>query len=178
MIVADSIIGNVNRDDSLADAFEAYEEEGKIETVTVDPADRKRSRVRTTTDGDTEIGIVVDEKSELESGDVLVLNDDCLIVVEFETREAMVIEYPEPESFDDVASVAKLGHVVGNHHWDLQIRDGAFYVPLSNARRIMESVVADVLPSDAVIRYELMDCTEFTDLSHQHHHHEGDENDR
>jgi urease accessory protein len=134
--------------------------------------------VRTTTDGDTEIGIVVDEKSELESGDVLVLNDDRMIVVKFETREAMVIKYPEPESFDDVASVAKLGHVIGNHHWDLQIRDGAFYIPLSDARRIMESVVKDVLPSDAVIRYERMDSSVFTDLPHQHHHHEGDEYDR
>jgi len=177
MIVANTIVGNVNTDDSLADTFETYEAADKVETVTVDPEQRKRSRVRTTTDDGTEIGIVVDDKSELEAGDVLVLDDDRMIVVEFEKREAMVIEYPAPESFDDVASVAKLGHAIGNHHWDLQSRDGAFYVPLSDARRVMERVVTDLLPPDAVVRYERVDSTVFTDVPHQHHH-EGDERDR
>lgn len=177
MIVVNSITGNVNTDESLADTYDAYEAADKVETVTVDPEQRKRSRVRTTTDDGTEIGIVVDDRSELESGDVLVLNDDRMIVVEFEKREVMVIEYPDPESFDDVASVAKLGHAIGNHHWDLQTRDGVLYVPLSDARRIVESVVTDMLPPDAVVRYERIDSTVFTDVPHQHHH-EGDGRDR
>lgn len=175
MIVANSVVGNVNRDESLADTLEAYEAEDRVETVTVDPEQRKRSRVRTTTDEGTDIGIVVDDRAELESGDVLVLNDDRMIVVEFEKRETMVIEYPE--SFDDVAAATELGHAIGNHHWNLQVRDGSLYVPVSDARRVMENVVVDMLPSEAVVRYERVDSSVFTDVPHQHHH-GGDDGDR
>ncbi|SEQ38249.1 urease accessory protein UreE [Natrinema salaciae] len=144
----DGIVGNVHADDELAASRAAHEEADTLERVVIDADNRRRSRFRATTDRGTDVGVVVD-KPAVSAGDVLLAEDDRLIVVAFEPRDALAVTLPDatPERLE---AAVELGHRVGNQHWDLAVEEGTVYVPLEADRHIVERVVADVVPGSDV----------------------------
>jgi urease accessory protein len=154
----DGVVGNVNEDPDLADAIDAHETAGTLETVTLDDTERKRSRLRVTTDAGTDLGVLVDQP-ELTAGDVLVLNEDRAVVVAFEQRDAFVIDFPNTEAA--VKTGIELGHRIGNQHWDIAVNDGTIYIPVEADRAIIENVLGPYIPDGAATRYETVDAERF-----------------
>lgn len=144
----DGIVGNVHADDELAALRDEHEQRGALERVVIDADNRRRSRFRATTDAGTDVGVVVD-KAAVSAGDVLLVEDDRMIVVAFEPRDALAVELPEATD-ETLAAAVELGHRIGNQHWDLAIEDGVVYVSLEADRHIVERVVADVVPGSTV----------------------------
>jgi urease accessory protein len=169
MILADTIHGNVNRDASLERRYEEYAEAGNVEHVRIDPDERKRSRLRTETDAGTEVGIVVADKPGLNAGDVVVLDDERMIVVAFEKREALVIAYPDRAPADALVAATRLGHVIGNRHWDLLVRDGRLYVPLTEDRAFVAELIREELPPGAEVTFDRI-AFEAGESGHSHEH--------
>ncbi|WP_303647399.1 urease accessory protein UreE [Halohasta salina] len=165
MIRVDGIVGNVD-DPDLADAIAAHEAAGTLETVTLDSADRRKSRLRVATDTGTDLGVLVD-KPELAAGDVLVCDDDRAVVVAFESREAFVIELPQSTP----AATVELGHRIGNQHWDIAVEDRTVYIPVEADRAIIEDVLGPYLPEGAETRYETVDADRFVEESTPDHDH-------
>jgi len=169
MIRVDGIVGTTD-DPDLADAIAAHEADGTLETVTLDSADRRKSRLRVTTDAGTDLGVLVD-KPELAAGDVLVCDDDRAVVVAFESREAFVIELPESST---PAATVELGHRIGNQHWDIAIEERTVYIPVEADRAIIEDVLGPYLPADTETWYETVDADRFVDESTPDHGHGSD----
>ncbi len=144
----DGVVGNVHADDELETLRETHEERGTLECVVLDAENRRRSRFRATTDAGTDVGVIVD-KPAVSTGDVLLVDDDRMIVVAFEPRDALAISLPDATS-EALEAAVELGHRVGNQHWDLAVEDGTVYVPLAADRHIVERVVADVVPGSEV----------------------------
>ncbi len=180
----DGVVGNVHVDDDLATRRDAHEQHETLETIVIDADNRRRSRFRATTDRGTDVGVVLDRPA-IASGDVLLVEDDRMIVVAFESRAALAITLPEatPET---LAAAVELGHRVGNHHWDLAIEEGTVYVPLSADRHIVERVVTDVVPDaevdETTVSADLfVTDTEDAGVDHEHghgdhgHNHSGDD---
>jgi len=155
----DGVVGNVDDDPDLAAAVADHEHAGTLETVVLDDTERKRSRLRVTTDAGTELGVLVDTP-ELTAGDVLVREDDRAVVVSFEDREAFVIEFPSETA---TATAVELGHRIGNQHWGLAVDDGTLYVPVDADRAIIEEVLGPYIPDSATTRYETVDAERFVD---------------
>ncbi len=180
----DGVVGNVDHDPILADAVAEHRDAGTLETIALDDTERRRSRLRVTTDAGTDLGVVVDQP-ELTPGDVLVLDDDRAVVVTFEEREAFVIEFSATETV--VETAVELGHRIGNQHWDIAIEDDTVYVPVEADRAIIEDVLGPYLPVDATTRYETADAERFiegddngdqtTDHGADHDHSHGDDAD-
>lgn len=171
MYTVNSIIGNTNRDESLAAAAETHEKAGTLERVLLDAGDRKKSRLRVHTEAGTDLGILVD-KQELEDGDVLYHDDDRMILVSFEEREALTIDLPADTA---TPTLLELGHRVGNQHWDLAVEDGIAYVPVEAERHIVEDVLAGTLPDDAGLDYEFVDPGLFIDREPTPDHSHGED---
>ncbi len=95
----------------------------------IDADNRRRSRFRATTDAGTDVGVVLDRPA-VSAGDVLLADEERLIVVAFEPREALAVELPEADPVALDAAV-ELGHRIGNQHWDPAVEDGIVYAPLS-----------------------------------------------
>lgn len=157
----DGIVGNLNADPELAEAVDAHADAGTLEVVVLDNADRRKSRLRVETDSGTDLGILVD-RPELSAGDILVLNDNRAVIVEFESRAAFVIELPEPtESM--LMTVVELGHRIGNQHWDIAVDEGTVYIPVEADKAIIEDVLGPYLPPGVETRYEIVDADRFVD---------------
>ncbi|MFU8870132.1 urease accessory protein UreE [Natronococcus sp.] len=144
----DSVVGNVHADGDLAALRDDHRENGTLERVVIDADDRRRSRFRATTDAGTDVGVVLDRPA-VSVGDVLLVDDERMILVAFEPREALAVELPEATA-EALAAAVELGHRIGNQHWDLAVEDGTVYVPLEADRHIVERVVADVVPGSEV----------------------------
>ena len=157
MIRVDGVVGSTD-DPDLADEIAAHEERGTLETVTLDSADRRKSRLRVATDAGTDLGVLVD-KPELAAGDVLVCDDDRAVVVAFESREAFVIELPQSTP----AATVELGHRIGNQHWDIAVEGRTVYVPVEADRAIIQDVLGPYLPAGTETRYETVDADRFVD---------------
>ena len=178
----DGVVGNADRDPALADAVAEHEEAGTLESVVLDDTERRRSRLRVTTDSGTDLGVLVDQP-ELTAGDVLVLDDDRAVVVAFEEREAFVVEFPAAEAA--VSTAVELGHRIGNQHWDVAVEGDTVYVPVEADRAIIEDVLGPYLPADAATRYETVDAERFIDgdqtvdhsADHDHTHGDGADHD-
>ena len=158
----DGVVGNVENDPELAAEIDAHEQAGTLETVVLDDTERKRSRLRVTTDAGTDLGVLVDQP-ELVAGDVLLCNDDRAVVVAFEEREAFVIEFPATEAA--VSTGVELGHRIGNQHWDIAIEDDTIYIPVEADRAIIEDVLGPYIPAEATMRYETVDAERFIEGS-------------
>lgn len=179
----DGVVGN--RDDpDIGRRVDEHERAGTLEVVRIEAGNRKRSRLRVETDSGTDLGVVLGDP--LRPGDVLAIDDERAIVVEFERRDAAVIDLPEATPAG-VEGAAELGHRIGNQHWDLAIQAGSIYVPVEADPRIIEDVLAESLPEDATIEYEEVDpaiwldddstSTDGVDYSHGdtgHDHSHGD----
>jgi len=154
----DGVVGNVDDDPELAEAVAAHERAGTLERVVLDDVERRRSRLRVTTEAGTELGVLVD-RPELTAGDVLLVEDDRAVVVAFEPREAFVVEFPAAEAA--VSTAVEFGHRVGNQHWDVAVDGDTVYVPVEADRAIIEDVLGPYLPSGATARYETVEAERF-----------------
>jgi urease accessory protein len=156
MLVADEFCGPLE-DDTLA---AAVEQEGYL-TVTVDDTERRRSRVRTTAEDGTDLGIVV--ARELRDGDVLGA-DGRFVVVSLAETTALVLDFGGADE-DAALTALELGHAVGNRHWDLTVEGERAYLPVTDSRERMEATVNPYLPDGVTKHYEDVSPTLFDDES-------------
>lgn len=182
MIVADTILGNVNEDATIAAHLEDRPDD-EIERIVLDERDRRRARFRTTTDQGTDIGIIVDSERGLRQGDVLRNSEDRLVVVGFEDRDALVVNFDGvPASAPALAQVAALGHDIGNHHWDLAVRDEEVLIALDADEATIRAAVEDSAPPGIELRDDGVDPTLFDGTephshgAHEEHGHEHNPN--
>ncbi|ERG95799.1 urease accessory protein UreE [Haloquadratum walsbyi] len=154
----DGIVGNINSDPALASAIADHKEADTLETVVLDDTERKRSRIRVTTDAGTDLGVLVDQP-ELTAGDVLIRNTDRAVIVAFEAREAFVIDFSTPQLA--VSTAIDLGHRIGNQHWDIAVDDETIYIPVEADRAIIEEVLRPYIPAGATTYYETVDAEQF-----------------
>lgn len=164
MLIADQRVGNVNEGVGLGD---------DALRVTLSDTERRRSRVRTTAEDGTELGIVVSDV--LSDGDVLTA-DGRRVVVSLEAVEAMVVTFDAPVR---PVGVVELGHAVGNRHWDLTVDGDRILLPVTDDRDRMESFVRPLLPDAATVSYEPVPQATFDDghaggHSHVHVDDDGD----
>ena len=144
MFVVDRVLGNTRNDERLALAVQAKEKSGEAERVLVSFHDAQRRRLRLTTEGGTEVGIDLAAGRALQDGDVLYRSPDesRVVVVEVAPSEAVAIrlsrEMPPEELF---AFAVRLGHMLGNQHWPIQIEHDVVLTPVSIDRKVMDTVL-------------------------------------
>lgn len=150
----DGVVGNRHTGSELGERVDEHDRAGTIEIVRIEAGNRKRSRLRVETDRGTDLGVVLDDP--LRAGDVLAISDERAIVVEFERRDAAVIDLPGVTA-EGVKVAVELGHRIGNQHWDLAVEDGSIYVPVEADRHIIEDVLEESLPEGATVEYQEVD---------------------
>lgn len=144
MIVVDHVIGNITTDKDLATFVAAWEQDGRVERLSVDTWEAQKSRLRKDTDKGTEVGITLNRGEMLRHGDILYVDQDQkhLIMVEVEGRKVLVIKiFPQPDSQSLTELTVKLGHMLGNQHWPVKVEGFTVYVPVVIAENVMETVL-------------------------------------
>jgi len=162
----------------IADAYLGHREEDRIarrlaETdahrVVLSDTDRRRSHVRTETREGRELGVAVGRI--LGNGAVLETESGALVVVELEPIEALVIGF---DGSDVAATTAlELGHVIGNHHWELAIRETEALIRGGESLERMDAALSESLPADVTVHHEHVLPTTFDEAPEPHSHGDG-----
>ncbi len=127
MITATSILGNIYRDPSLKEKFHQI----PSEVVKVSRIESQRVRMRKSSDKGTDIAITLPPGSKLRHGDVVLLSDDKMIIVELEPENVAVVQIKENIHKDDLIEVpVRIGHTIGNLHRPIKLEGNRIYFPI------------------------------------------------
>lgn len=111
------IVGD-RADPDIADRLHRIEHVGRVEILSVAPADMARKRLRGVTDAGTECAIAIPREASLVDGAVLLLESRRAIIVRSKDQRWLRLRPMSP------AAALELGYHAGNLHWRVRF-DGA-----------------------------------------------------
>jgi urease accessory protein len=158
--------GNRRSNETLADSID----DSALETVVVTETERRRSRFRTETASETEVGIVVGH--ELRTGDILAAADKRAPLLEVEIMPIRALAF-DISVFPSAREAVTFGHMIGNRHWNLAIRDDSVLVHTNEPEDHVIQTVSETLPPGADIEWETVppDLFDTADSNHSHSTH-------
>jgi urease accessory protein len=132
-----SVVGNVRTDKKLKDVFQKLNKENKVERILLSRMEAQKSRIRRSSDAGTDIAINLNHDSMLKHGDVLRVENNRMIIVEYEPEDVLSFKIKdEISNYQKVATAIKLGHVIGNLHRPICIKDNITYMPIQSESEI------------------------------------------
>ncbi|MFN2435138.1 MAG: hypothetical protein ABR515_07160, partial [Nitrososphaeraceae archaeon] len=82
MIHIDKIIGNINSDDNLKDIYHNMLRSDQVEKIQMTRLECERARIRKVTDKGTDLALTMSHGSRIKDGDIALLTDDKMVIVE------------------------------------------------------------------------------------------------
>ena len=123
MILIERVIGS-RRDPELSDRLHHLEHHGRVDVLTLPPAELARRRFRATSAAGQDVAVALPRDEALYDGAVLRLDDDGALVVRVDTQHWLRLQ---PRS---IADALELGHHAGNLHWRVRFGGEAMLVAL------------------------------------------------
>jgi len=149
MITITTVVGNVRSDAKLGDAYERLYRENKVERVLLSRMEAQRLRMRKVSDSGTDIAISLEQGSMLKHGDVLLVDQNKMIVVEYEPEDVLGFKIKNELANDEKVAIAiKLGHIIGNLHRPICVKGNIIYMPIQseseveNIKKNLEPIIA------------------------------------
>lgn len=169
MILAKEIIGNIYADEAYGKMYDNFLKDDKLEKVLISSKDRKKNKIRISTDKDSDVGIIVTEEAKLSSGDVIFCDEHRMIIVEVKKDYALVVDFDENINRHELLMRAvKFGHLIGNQHWTLMTKGNSVYLPIAIDKEVMETIIYGGNIPEITIRYEEIDQSDFEEYVHHH----------
>jgi urease accessory protein len=130
MVTATSVLGNIYHDTSLK---EKYHRQAFCETVKISRLESQRVRMRKSTDKGTDIAIILPPGSKLRHGDVVLLSDEKMVVVELEPENVAVVQVTQNIPKDHLIELpVRIGHTIGNLHRPIRLEGNKIYFPIQS----------------------------------------------
>jgi urease accessory protein len=170
--LAQTYLGNSIEDARLAERISKARDSGHCMEVHISQTDSRKGRIHAHTTSGVTVGIVKSRDWSLRNGDVLETEQGQLLLVNLQEQKVIVLRFTEPVP-DSAIALIHLGHVLGNHHWPIIVRDRQLYVELVADPEVIESTIREFKIPGLQIDYELRSASDSLDFSaHKHHHSE------
>lgn len=128
MLTVTSVAGNIFADSRMAEKYRRAKAAGTGERLLVSRMEMERLRLRRRTDGETDIGLVLEPGSRLHHGDVLAA--EKFIVVEQLPEKVVSISISKNDFEKIVGLAALVGHTIGNRHRPIAVDHGTISFPI------------------------------------------------
>lgn len=125
------MLGNINRDQKFKEKYEDMSKRKLCETIKISRLESQRVRMRKTSDKGTDIALTLAQGTKLRHGDVVMLTEDKMVVVEIEPENVAMIEIKDNIHEDDIVEVpVRVGHTIGNLHRPIKLEGNKIYFPI------------------------------------------------
>lgn len=136
-------LGNIHTTLELLRQTTQWQDEGRLDEVTVEEREARKSRLRLSTLQGRDVGLQLPRGTELQDGDVFALEEDGGgVLIRIALQEVMVLT---PRSTlgtqERWAWAIRLGHVLGNQHWPIAVEGEQILTPVAVDRAVMETVL-------------------------------------
>ena len=169
--VADIYIGNIERDNLLARQVASAKQQGTILEVTLQNSDRNKGRILTHSNCGVAIGIIKSRDFKLQEGDVFQTKQKQLLLVHLAAETLMVLSFADPIDAESTIELVRLGHLLGNQHYPIQIKERKIYVRLKNDTRVIQNAIEKLKIPNLTITWEKGDFLEEITITSDSHHH-------
>jgi urease accessory protein len=133
LITIKSVIGNIKKDTNLGQKYDEMcrRAASACETIKISRLESERVRMRKTSDKGTDIALTLPQGTHLKHGDVLMLTENKMIIVEIEPENVAMLEIKGNLYGDDIIKLpATVGHTIGNLHRPIKIEENKIYFPI------------------------------------------------
>ncbi|HYA83845.1 MAG TPA: hypothetical protein VEH06_10415 [Candidatus Bathyarchaeia archaeon] len=128
MIIVDSVIGNINKDKKLKEKYDEMSSKNCCERIKISRLESQRSRMRKRSEG-MDLALTLPQGTRLKHGDVIILTENKMVVVEIEAENVLMIEIKE-NIHEDIEVPIMVGHTIGNLHRPIRIEKRKIYFPI------------------------------------------------
>lgn len=128
MLTITSTIGNIFDNTKLMAKFKQMNSQKRCERLKISRLEMERNRIRKKTDLGTDVGLVLDSGTRLHHGDVIVSHLKKFIMIEQLPEKVVSIKIRKLEK--DPVGLVILGHLIGNRHKPIVIKDGVLSFPI------------------------------------------------
>jgi urease accessory protein len=130
MLNINFVVGNVHKDHALGQKYRQMSEK-QLETIQISRSEAQRVRMRKTSDKGTDVAIMLPQNTHIKHGDVLLLDNDRIIVVEVQPERVAVIAIENNIASHHLLEIAaKVGHTIGNLHRPIKIENNNIILPI------------------------------------------------
>ena len=137
MITINSIIGNMYHDENLRKQYQDMSSQSLCESIRINRIEAQRVRMRKTSSKGTDIALIMTPGTKLRHGDVLLVTNDKMVIMELEPENLAVIQVMDniPEH-DAVQVPVTIGHAIGNLHRPIKLEGRKIYFPIQTDSEI------------------------------------------
>lgn len=128
MITVDSVIGNIKKDKKLKEKYDEMSSKNCCQRIKISRLESQRSRMRTRSEG-TDLALTLPLGTRLKHGDVIILTENKMVVVEVEAENVLMIEIKE-NIHEDIEVPIRVGHTIGNLHRPIKLERRKIYFPI------------------------------------------------
>jgi urease accessory protein len=137
MITINSIIGNMYHDENLRKQYEDMSSQSLCESIRINRIEAQRVRMRKRSSKGTDIALIMAPGTKLRHGDVLLVANDKMVIMELEPENLAVIQVKDniPE-YDAVQVPVTIGHAIGNLHRPIKLEGRKIFFPIQTDSEI------------------------------------------
>ena len=125
MLIVNTVLGNIYKDDQLAKKIEDSKEQGKFRRLLLSRIEMEKTRLRKKTDDGFDIGFVLEPGTKLQHGDVISESDETILIEQL-PEKTLVVKFKENRK--DLFLL--VGHIIGNRHRPISIKNETISFPI------------------------------------------------
>ena len=125
MLIVNTILGNMYKDDQLAKKIEDSKVQGKFRRLLLSRIEMEKTRLRKKTDDGFDIGFVLEPGTKLQHGDVISESDETILIEQL-PEKTLVVKFKENRK----GLFLLVGHIIGNRHRPISIRNETISFPI------------------------------------------------
>jgi urease accessory protein len=125
MLIINTVLGNMYKDDQLAKKIEDSKVQGKFRHLLLSRIEMEKTRLRKKTDDGFDIGFVLEPGTKLQHGDVISESDETILIEQL-PEKILTVKFKENRK--DLFLL--VGHIIGNRHRPISIRNETISFPI------------------------------------------------
>ncbi len=125
MLIVNTILGNIYKDDQLAKKIEDSKKRGKFRRLSLSRIEMEKTRLRKKTDDGFDIGFVLEPGTKLQDGDVISESDKTILIEQL-PEKTLTVKFKENRK--DLFLL--VGHIIGNRHRPISIKNETISFPI------------------------------------------------
>jgi len=127
MLIVNTVLGNIYKDDQLAKKIEDSKELGKFKRLLLSRIEMEKSRLRKKTDDGFDIGFILEPGTKLQHGDVISESDESILIEQL-PEKILTVKFKQ----NDKNLFLLVGHIIGNRHRPISIRNETISFPIND----------------------------------------------
>ena len=136
--------------------------------VEITPEENRKGRIYTQTRQGNPIGIIKERFQSLREGDIFQTDQGHWLLISLQRETVMVVQWDSQRPYQ-LQDFINFGHVLGNHHYPIQVQENCLYIKLVTEPKMMEALIHSLGIPGLEIRYEEYQADTLTFYTHHSH---------